>query len=215
MLQEAESFPVDYDAVERIITEWIRRIADLHARILAAYACDLVVVAGKPSELPQVKSVLQERLPIELHRLLFAHSYFAVDWFPCTGSDYVISDAKMVTAAGAAVYTAITCDARQVGDGAHGPLLGQFRMHNITENQEPARNFWGRIGTDRRTVRATDVFLQVGQDESEDVPLSDHAMIGRARFPGEELEPVYEFRVRNPQIRRPVAVRFKRVAREG
>jgi hypothetical protein len=216
LLQMQEPFPADYEAIERIIEGWVRRIADLHARIIAAYGCDLVVVAGKPSELPQVKSVLQERLPIDLHRLLFAYQYFAGDWFPCTPSDYVISDAKMVTAAGAALYTAVTCDARRATqDGGHGPLLRNFRMHDITDNQEPARNFWGRIGTDRRAARGREVFLQVGQDVSEPVELSDRAMIGRARFPGEELEPVYEFRLRNPQVRKAIAVRFRRVSRDG
>jgi hypothetical protein len=219
LLQGKEPFPVDYDAVERIIGEWARRIADLHARILAAYSCDLVVVAGKPSELPQVKELLKERLPIELHRLLFAHSYFAGDWFPCTSSDYAISDAKMVTVAGAALYTAINCDARRqtAGDNEnnHGPLLHHFRMHDITEHQEPARNFWGRIGMERRPFRSTDVFLQVDKDTTEVIELGDHTMIGRARFPGQELEPIYEFRIKKSGLKGPVRARLKRVSTDG
>lgn len=199
LLQPNASFQADYPAIDAVIKDWAREIADRNAYVFAAFQCDLVIVTGKPSELPQTKEVLKERLPVELHRLLFAHNYFAGEWFPCAGPDSLIPDAKMVTVAGAALYTAVTCDVRR-RDSGYGPLLRNFRMVDITARKEPSRNLWGRIGAERLTLVEDEVLLDVRQERSAVVELDDYAAIGRARFPGVEFEPIYQFRIYDRDI---------------
>jgi hypothetical protein len=148
--------------------------------------------------------------------VLFAHNYFAGEWFPCAGPEALIPDAKMVTVAGAALYTAVTCDSRRRASG-HGPLLHNFRMVNITERQEPARNLWGRIGADRLALLPDEMLLNVGQDRTDVIELDDYTAIGRARFPGVEFEPVYEFRIYDNDFRagERIKVRLGRKYRDG
>jgi hypothetical protein len=215
-----DPFGIDYGLVDKIINRWALRIADKNARILAAFQCDLVVVTGKPSELPQLKTIMKQYLPVHLHRILFAHKYFAGDWFPCAPADLAIPDAKMVTAAGAALFTAVTCDAMRLAAAPEGepqePLLRNFRLHDVTEHQEPARNFWGRMGHDTRVMGPNNVVLRLDQEQSEVLELTHTTLIGRARFPGMDVEPVYEFRVRRPEATQgPIRARLLRVTRDG
>jgi hypothetical protein len=221
LLSFREPLSVDYDAIDRIIRGWCREMADLHARLIAAFDCDVVVVTGKPSELPQLRVLMEERLPLDLHRLIFARGYFAGEWFPCTRPDLAIPDAKMVTVAGAALYTAVTCDARlRDGNGeghVHGPLLHNFRMRPF-EYQAPARNYWVVMGTERRPMQARDVILNTDQEVSEPREISGTVAIGRVRFPGMYAEPVYVLRVYGGggQVgTRSARIRLRRNSHEG
>ncbi len=186
-----EPFSVDYDRIDRVVREWVTPLADTYARFVSAFDCDLVIVTGKPSELPQVRDVLSQRLPIEEHRLVFAHKYHAGSWFP-GAPDGVIHDAKMVTVVGAALYEAMS-----IGFIPNW----QLERRNIEDRQPPARNYWGRHdgNTLSRPLRVDGVYLRPGDNEAV-VPMGDQYMVGRARFLQIAPEPVYIFRWRRERF---------------
>jgi hypothetical protein len=103
-----DCLPIDYfpeqvaECVQRILTPVIQSLA----KHVCAFDVDLVTLSGKPSELPQVRQLLEELLPIECHRIIQAKNFMAGDWYPMS-SDNRISDAKTVTAVGAALYQAV------------------------------------------------------------------------------------------------------------
>lgn len=205
-----EPFSIDYGRVDLVVRDWIDQLADNYARLISAFDCDLVIVSGKSSELPQVREVLNRRLPIEEHRLVFAHKYHAGRWFPgAPGGE--IHDAKLVTVVGAALYQAMSIGF--VPDW-------QLERTRIEERQPPARNYWGRHdgNTVSRRFRNEDIYLAPGEDEAS-VQLKDGQMIGRARFLQSPPEPVYIFRWRRDQFTGSsqlpvVTVRLRRVAQE-
>jgi hypothetical protein len=188
VLKLGEPFEVQYSRINATIIEWCRPIADLHARYVAAFECDLVIVTGKPSELPQVREVLEESLPIEANRIVFAKDYYAGSWFPA-GSDGKIPDAKMVTVVGAALHQAM-----------EKTLIPQWQVEEIISQQAPARNYWGIIRKPGLPFDNHDILLPAEQDRiTEQVP--SFCVIGRARFPQNIPEPVYILRWRDPKRR--------------
>lgn len=166
----------------RNILKWCAPIANTHAGYVAAFECDVVIVTGKPSELPQVRELLEQQLPIAPDRIIFAKGYRAGEWFP-GAVDGRISDAKMVTVVGAALYTAITRN-----------LVPNWNIeHRINS---PACNYWGVIPREEGAFQQ--ILLNREQDEME-ADLTTFCAIGRARFVQNRPEPVYVFRWRDRQ----------------
>lgn len=209
LLPPDEPFKVDYDKVSTVVRDWSRSIAQTHARYIAAFDCDLVVVTGKPSELREVHEVFREMLPIELHRLVFAKGYHAGEWFPLS-HDGNITDAKMVTATGAALFQAM----------ASGFIDNWSLDKDSQRRLPPIRNYWGLFahaqhGTGQR-FQPGDVFLSPDKDEAE-FEISVGRAIGRVRFLQLAAEPIYRLRWRSalhgggqPHAIAPIRVRLRR-----
>lgn len=178
-------FDVDNHRINQIIEAWCKPIAHLHERYVAAFQCDLVIVTGKPSELPQVRKMFEEQLPIDSNRIISAKDYYAGDWFPAT-SNGKIPDAKMVTVIGAALYQAIKND-----------LIPNWRIEEIISPHAPARNYWGVV-RNLATPFDTDDILLKAEDDKATPTLPTFCVIGRARFPQNSPEPVYVLRWRDP-----------------
>ena len=176
LLQRGQPFDVSYDKVRELIQSWCVPLAELHAKYVEIFDADLVVVTGKPSELPIVQKNLIATLPLHEKRILFAKNYDAGDWFPGALGGKV-PDAKMVTVVGASLYTAIK-----------EKLLPGWRLEEKVEQQP--RNYWGIIREAGGSFDLEAVFLAPDQDEV-DVVLPIGCVIARARFLQNEPEPVY------------------------
>ena len=64
------STPIPYaeDHLRQCIADIFRPLVQSLAKYVAAYEVDLVTLSGKPSELPQVKRILEDLLPKLFHR---------------------------------------------------------------------------------------------------------------------------------------------------
>jgi hypothetical protein len=92
--------------LEHCVDEVFRPLIQSLAKYVTAFNVDMITLSGKPSELPQVKKLLENYLPILPQRIVQAKNYDAGQWYPMS-SNGCISDAKTVTAVGAALYRAI------------------------------------------------------------------------------------------------------------
>jgi hypothetical protein len=205
VLDPESPFEIDYQRMNEIIDDWCRPIARLHARYVAALKCDVVIVTGKPSELPQIQLTLNDRLPIESDRIIFASGYYAGNWFPGTSSGK-IPDAKMVTVVGAALYQAI-----------ENNLIHNWHIDEIVNRYGAPRNYWG-VASHLATPFHEDDILLRPEDEQVEKPLGTNLIIGRARFLQNCPESVYILRWRDQQTRlqrgnRLVKVRIRRVTK--
>jgi len=154
------------------------------AKVLEAFDCDLVLVSGKPSELPAVKELLQDCLPILPQRILFAHNAEVGDWYPLS-VDGLIHDAKTVTVAGAALYRAIRTG-----------LVPGWTITRTVSTRLLTRNYWGIMpqGAKREFSRT----LLTAQEDANAVELMVPARLGRRKLPADlRPEPVYELRWRD------------------
>jgi hypothetical protein len=174
---------IEYKKLNDVVAAWISQIAEAHARYLAAFQCDLVVVTGKPSEIKTIRGILEMELPIEPYRVIFARGYYAGNWLPLGGSGpdaKRIQDAKFVTATGAALAQAFDRE-----------LLSDFSLTKIERGSRPLPNWWYHLN-DSGAVQGPP--LLPPEIETAEVDVSPNMTIGRVRFPGSEPERVYIFR---------------------
>jgi hypothetical protein len=107
--------------------------------------CDLVVVSGKPSELPYMRKLLVHNLPILPQRITQVKNFPAGEWYPFVGDDGIkINDAKTCTVAGAALYQ----------DILNGNLEG-FTIEQTAVSTYSKTYFWGLLS---RTGSTTDFY---------------------------------------------------------
>jgi hypothetical protein len=98
----------DTERLHQCVDEVFRPLVQSLAKYVSAFGVDMITLSGKPSELPQVKKLLENNLPILPQRIIQAKNYAAGMWYPMS-SNGLIGDAKTVTAVGAALYQAIQC----------------------------------------------------------------------------------------------------------
>jgi len=191
---------VSYGDVRKTVREWLEPMAQEHAQLAAAFCADIIVLTGKPSELPLVRDVFKEYLPLHPDRIISAKGYYAGNWAPLT-SDGTIRDAKLVTALGAALHRAIV--------GGH---IANWSIRKAERHREPQRHAWGTRGPERFTER--DVFMQPEDDTGTDEMAAD-SFISRALFLNHSRpEQVYQLRWIGPREERPrsnVRVTFERM----
>lgn len=170
--------PSDVEAcVERVLTPGILSLA----KYIAAYEVDMVTLSGKPSELPKVKRLLEELLPILPQRIVQAKAFPAGDWYPMS-SDNTIHDAKSVTAVGATLYQAI-----------HNGRIPGWNIHIATAPQPP-KCYWGAMPTRNQPDQFSRQYLEPRQNEATH-PILIGTRIGRKTLPSAtKPEQVYRFR---------------------
>jgi hypothetical protein len=200
VLKPNEGIDIEYKKLNDVVAAWITQIAEIHARYLAAFQCDLVVVTGKPSEIVTIRGILETELPIEPYRVIFARGYYAGNWLPLGGSGKDakrIQDAKFVTATGAALAQAF--DRR---------LLSDFSLTKIERGGKPLPNWWYQLN-DSGAVQGEP--LLTPELVTAEVDVSPNMTIGRVRFPGSEPERVYIFRSKTERRYSQLKATVKRV----
>lgn len=103
--------------------------------VAARERCDLVIVSGKPSELPRMRRLLVRHLPVLPQRIIPMRNFPAGDWYPFVGDDGIrINDAKTCTVAGAALYQDI--------------LNGNLEGFSIEQGSagHVQKYYWGLVG---------------------------------------------------------------------
>jgi hypothetical protein len=108
--------------------------------VAAYFRCHLVIVTGKPSELPKLRRLVTESFPLLPQRIIHAHNFPAGRWYPFRPEDESvesgrIADAKSCTVVGAALYL----------DSLKNPHLNQFlSIQDQSRSGSGAADFKGR-----------------------------------------------------------------------
>jgi hypothetical protein len=175
--------PLYYDVarlrlcIEEVFGDFFRSLA----KIAESFDCDLLIVSGKPSELPSVRGLLQKAIPLPRCRILFTHNCDVGAWYPLS-SDGRIHDAKTVTVAGAALYQAIKLS-----------LLPNWVINPTKTARFFGRNFWGIMPLQGK--RDFDSVILTPADNKKTVSLMVNSRIGRRRLPTRSRpDPVYRIR---------------------
>jgi hypothetical protein len=177
--------PINYDpdSVATCINESLSPGLEPLAKYITAFEVDIVSLSGKPSELPQVKALLDDLLPILPQRIIPMINYAAGDWYPMSSTNR-ITDAKTVTAVGAALYNAIK--------------NGQIESWSILRpdgEPEKVRNYWGLMPKeDDDTGFGADPYL-TDKDDKAKVKLLVNSYIGRLRFLTRASRPEQQYKV--------------------
>ncbi len=175
--------PLNYDQqkLAACITETFSELFHSLAKAVEVFDCDLVFISGKPSELPPLRPLLEESLPLLPHRVVFAKDMHVGSWYPLS-NDGRIHDAKTTTVAGAALNQAI-----------RNGLIPHWQIKRRVSPYLPKRNYWGLMPqADRRDFGR--IFLEP-EDDEKTCPLMIGSRIGRRLLPSKTRpEPVYQLR---------------------
>lgn len=154
------------------------------ARFVAGFNCNMVIVSGKPSELPPVWELLCRCLPLLPHRIIRAKSFPAGRWYPMANADLQIGDAKTVTAVGAAIYMAI-----------RSQWIERWRIARKEEALLLQNNAWGVMPPAKNPAEFEKNLILASEQDRNTVSLLPQTRIGRKRFASRFVMPdqVYVF----------------------
>ncbi len=178
----------DVNEVNALVREYFKNAFRTVSRVAEEYDADIFFMSGKTSELPALKELAREVLPLTNDRILTAKSYRPGDWYPFVKmnekgvvEDNSILDAKSITAVGAAL----------------GFLLVQDRVRgwHLAEmvNATTARSEWG---THSEFMSPYGTPFLFGDDDKTKTRLMADEIIVRRMAAGASSAPVYKFRAR-------------------
>jgi hypothetical protein len=185
------------DSLNACITSVFGGMISSLADLVAEHECNLVIVSGKPSELPQVRRLVVRELPVPAQRIIQVKDFPAGEWYP---SEFLesgrIRDAKTVTVAGAALYQ----------DVLNGNLTG-FHLASEAQESRNAQFNWGVLGLARDAKSFAEALLfqagaPAGRTERRELPLQ--TWIGRSLRLADDVrpDPVYRLEL-SPEAGRP------------
>lgn len=205
------------------INEISRCIDDVfgkHFRFLGTLAgefdCDLVMVSGKPSELPRIRELLSASFPLLPQRIIHVKNFPAGSWYPFSSFDEGrIADAKTCTAVGAALFQDMRngeCDSLNIVPDTHTELSRRYYW-NLVSDRGPTEDFHREYLFAPADYPDASEGVRSIQTEVRSFDLPANCRIGRqlVRMPTVRAEPVYEIRWRpsNVQVNPDAQIRVK------
>jgi len=93
------------EKLEACIDDVFAKLFTSLGRQIVRFNCDLVIISGKPSELPRLRKLLTRAIPLLPQRIVRVKNFPAGDWYPFSSiEEGKIMDAKTCTVVGAALY---------------------------------------------------------------------------------------------------------------
>ncbi|NBD37631.1 MAG: hypothetical protein GVY10_03580 [Verrucomicrobia bacterium] len=160
-----------------------------------AFKCDLVILSGKPSELPRIREELLKAFPLLPQRVISMKNFQAGEWYPFKNRKNQIADAKTCTVVGAALYQ----------EFLNGNLEG-LDLVQSEALEAPAQSYWVRYNPHVPAHDAGDEYLftpgdlgaegELRRSEPRTFDCKLPFRIGRkvSDAPGLMPDPVYEIR---------------------
>ena len=73
------------------------------ATIMYAYACDIVLLSGRPSSLPAIRDIFLKYYAVSPNRLIMLNNYYVGDWYPFDNNTGSITNPKTIVAMGGVI----------------------------------------------------------------------------------------------------------------
>jgi len=73
------------------------------ATIMYAYACDIVLLSGRPASLPAIRDIFLKYYTVSPNRLIMLNNYFVGDWYPFDNNTGYIANPKTIVAMGGVI----------------------------------------------------------------------------------------------------------------
>ncbi len=70
------------------------------ATIMYAYACDVVLLSGRPASLPAIRDIFLKYYSVSPNRLILLNNYYVGDWYPFGANTGYIKNEKTIVAMG-------------------------------------------------------------------------------------------------------------------
>ncbi len=73
------------------------------ATIMYSYACDVVLLSGRPASLPPIRDIFLKYYSVSPNRLIVLNNYYVGDWYPFGENTGYIKNAKTIVAMGGVI----------------------------------------------------------------------------------------------------------------
>lgn len=95
------SWEYDKDFAAEIISKEFEPLLKKIAAIFYAYACDIILLSGRPSSLPAIRNIFLKYYPVAPNRLIALNNYYVGDWYPfCQNTGYITNPKTIVAMGG-------------------------------------------------------------------------------------------------------------------
>lgn len=94
------SWKFDKEVVSEIVRKEFEPLLKKVATIMYSYACDIVLLSGRPASLPAIRNIFLKYYSVSPNRLIVLNDYFVGDWYPFGKNTGYIKDAKTIVAMG-------------------------------------------------------------------------------------------------------------------
>lgn len=91
------------DAISNIVRKEIEPLLKKVATIMYSFACDVVLLSGRPSSLPVIRDIFLKYYAVSPNRLIVLNDYYVGDWYPFGENTGYIKDAKTIVAMGGVI----------------------------------------------------------------------------------------------------------------
>ena len=89
--------------VSEVIEKEFEPILKKIATIMYAYACDIILLSGRPASLPPVRNIFLKYYPVSPDRLILLNNYYVGDWYPFSNNTGYITNPKTIVAMGGVI----------------------------------------------------------------------------------------------------------------
>ena len=91
------------EAISAIVRKEFEPLLKKVATIMYSYACDVVLLSGRPSSLPVIRDIFLKYYAVSPNRLIALNNYYVGDWYPFGENTGYIKDAKTIVAMGGVI----------------------------------------------------------------------------------------------------------------
>ncbi|MGB0498904.1 MAG: virulence factor SrfB [Rubricella sp.] len=195
--------------VDAIVRDVLGQAIGNMCEVIGHLGCDLVLLTGRPSRLPAVRSLVEEQMIVAPDRLVSMHTYRAGAWYPYRDpvSDR-IADPKSTVAVGGMLIALATS------------RIPNFRVDTSALRMRSTARFIGEMETNGRIPADKVIFSEVDLDGrggglEKDVNLYNPMFLGSRQLPLERwtTTPLYQLDFATEQARArpvPLTIRLER-----
>ena len=90
----------DKEYVAGIIAKEFEPLLKKIAAMFYAYACDVILLSGRPASLPVIRDIILKYYPVAPNRLIALNNYYVGDWYPFCNNTGYITNPKTIVAMG-------------------------------------------------------------------------------------------------------------------
>lgn len=91
------------ESVSEIVRKEFEPLLKKIATIMYSFACDVVLLSGRPSSLPVIRDIFLKYYSVSPNRLILLNDYYVGDWYPFSENTGYVRNAKTIVAVGGVV----------------------------------------------------------------------------------------------------------------
>lgn len=91
------------EKVSEVVSKEFEPLLKKIATIMYSYACDIVLLSGRPASLPVIRNLFLKYYSVSPNRLIVLNNYYVGDWYPFGENTGYIRNAKTIVAIGGVI----------------------------------------------------------------------------------------------------------------